>query len=62
MTRHDKRDLERAKLLAEILKQYRGGMPNRAVGTAAFLFDVPRTRRLYRAIIRELGGTYGTHQ
>ena len=61
MTLHDKRDLERAKLLAEIFIEYWSGSTNRAVGTAAFLFDVPRTRRLYRAIIRELGGTYGTH-
>ena len=58
MTRHDKRDLERAELLAEILKQYRGGLTYRAAATAQYLFDTPRTRRLYLAILRELEVPY----
>ena len=61
MTRHDKRDLQRAELLAEILIECWSGSSYRAARTAAFLFDVPRSRRLYLAIIRELGGAYGTH-
>jgi hypothetical protein len=58
VTRHDKRDLERAKHLAEILLQYRGGLTYRAAATAQYLFDTPRTRRLYLAILRELEVPY----
>ena len=55
MTRHDARDLRRAEELAKMLLHYRGGMSNRAAYSAHFLFNTPRNRRLYLAILRELG-------